>query len=168
MHKQPEYLVINRYGQVPALVHGERTVCQSNVILNYLGETLGKFRGEGESQRWRALEWLAWEADRLLPGVGRTRFFTRFMKPDPAVADYFRKAAEAGIKVLDASLAATPFLVGERPTIADIGCYAPLAYAGEGNIDLAEWPNVHAWMGRVAALPGYKAPYDLMPQANAA
>lgn len=166
-HKEPAYLAISRWGQVPALVHGSRRLVQSNVILHYLAETTHKFRGRSEDARWQALEWLAWEADRLLPGMGRSRFFVRFMKPEPPIADYFRKSAEAGLKTLDSHLAKTPFLTGADPTIADIGCFGTVVHAAEANIDLAEWPNVDAWCGRIRALPGFKPPYELLPKGDA-
>ncbi len=44
-HKTPEFLAINRYGQVPALSHGDLKLCQSAAILEYLSEVLGKFGG---------------------------------------------------------------------------------------------------------------------------
>ena len=166
-HKEPGYLAISRWGQVPALVHGPRRIVQSNVILHYLAEATQKFRGRGDDARWQALEWLAWEADRLLPGMGRSRFFVRFMKPEPPIADYFRKAAEAGLTTLDAHLAKSPFLVGNEPTIADIGCFGTIVHAAEANIDLGDWPQVNAWCERIRALPGFKPPYELLPKVDA-
>ena len=43
--KLPGYLAVNRYGQVPALRHRGLTIVQSNVILDYLARTTGKFDG---------------------------------------------------------------------------------------------------------------------------
>ena len=31
----------------------------------------------------------------------------------------------------------------------------------------ADWPNIDAWLDRIAALPGWKHPYDLMPGSPA-
>lgn len=162
-HKSPGYLELNRFGQVPVLRHGGETVVQSNVILDYLVDVTGRFGGADAGERRQAREWLAWEADRLLTWVGRTRFFTRFMRPDPAVADYFRAQAGGGIQVIDDCLEGRDWLVGGEPTIADIGCHACLAYADEANIALDEWPNVAAWTARIRGLPGYLPPYELLP-----
>ena len=167
-HKEPGFLAINRYGQVPALVHGDLTLCQANVILQYLATTTGKFRGQTESERWHVKEWQFWETDRLHPSMGRTRAFVRFNKPDPAVADYFRTMANDALKVLDAQLAGRTYLVGDKATIADIACFGTIAHAEEANIDITAFPNISAWRSRMQKLPGHRAPYDLLPQADVA
>lgn len=165
--KAPEFLALNRYGQVPVLRHAGRRLVQSNVIVEYIARQCGKFLGPDEDAAWAAKEWLAWEADRLAPGLSRVRFFTRFMPDtDPAVVQYFRTAGEAGLKVMEQSLAERPWLTGEQPSIADIGCWPAIALMGEGGMDIAGWPNVKAWAARLAALPGYAAPKDLMPKAD--
>src|SRR5260370_2818697 len=41
-HKQADYLAINRFGQVPALVDGDLKLCQSGSILLYLADKFGK------------------------------------------------------------------------------------------------------------------------------
>ena len=45
-HKQPDYLVKNRYGQVPALRDGQTYYVQSAAILLHISEALGKFDGK--------------------------------------------------------------------------------------------------------------------------
>jgi glutathione S-transferase len=166
-HKTPAFLALNRYGQVPALEHGALKLCQSAAILQYLAETLGKFGGADDPTRLRAREWLFWDADRLSPGIYRTRAIARgFFKADPAVAAVYREAGTVGLGVLDESLSAQPFLTGAAPTIADIACYGVVAFAEEGEFRLADWPHIKAWGARMAALPGFKSPYDLLPMAD--
>lgn len=164
--KTPEFLQINRYGQVPALVHNGLNLCQSNTILEYLAEQTGKFGGASVEERQRIREWLAWEADRLEPGVGRTRLFERFAKPESAVMDYMRKAGETGLGQLNDLLTGKRFLVGERPTIADIGVFGAIVHMPEGKFEPGNWPNVKAWWDRIAALPGFQMPYDLLPKSD--
>ncbi|MEM9776385.1 MAG: glutathione binding-like protein, partial [Chloroflexota bacterium] len=48
-----------------------------------------------------------------------------------------------------------PFLAGENPTVADMACYPYVAMAGEGEIDLAPYDHVNAWIARIQAMPGY-------------
>ena len=58
-----------------------------------------------------------------------------------------------------------PYILGERPTIADLSLVAYLYYpAEEFGFDIAaEHQNIAAWLDRIKALPGWKHPYDLMP-----
>ena len=166
-HKTPQFLAINRYGQVPALVHGELKLCQSGAILQYLSETTGKFGGSETLVRQRSREWLFWDADRLSPGVYRTRAIARgFFKAEPPTAAVYREAGEAGLKVLDQALAGSAFLTGAAPTIADVACYGVVAFAEVGEFRLADYPNIKSWGTRMTALPGFKAPYDLLPMAD--
>jgi len=166
-HKKPEYLAINRFGQVPALVHGELKLCQSGAILQYLSELLVKFGGANPLERQRAREWVMWDADRFSPGVYRTRAIKRgFLKAEPPVAEVYREAATAGFTVLDESLATSPFLAGTTPTIGDIACYGVAAFAEEAGFELGDWKHVKAWCGRVEALPGFKKPNDLLPMQD--
>jgi glutathione S-transferase len=52
-----------------------------------------------------------------------------------------------------------------RPTVADFSMMAYLHYpADETGYDFAtSHPAVHAWLGRIATLPGWKSAYDLLP-----
>jgi glutathione S-transferase len=170
-HKTPEHIARNRYGQVPALQHGDMYLCQSAAILEYLSEETGKFAGEGTLGKQRVREWLFWDADRLSPPVYRTRAIKRgFFQAPPAVAEIYQTGAEQALQVLEDNLKTTPFLVGAKPTIADIACYGVIAFAGDGEagLDLGKFPSVAAWAKRIEALPGFKPPYDLLPMQDAA
>src|SRR6185369_12296100 len=89
VQKEPEYLAVNRYGQVPALRHRGLTIVQSNVVLDYLARVTGHFEPPAEQDRWRAREWLSWEADNIT-NVAKVRHYSRFRAVDPAVMAYFR------------------------------------------------------------------------------
>jgi glutathione S-transferase len=78
----------------------------------------------------------------------------------------FLKARALGnLAILDKRLAKAPFVLGDRPTIADISLCAYLYYpAEEFGFDIAaEHKNIAAWLDRIKALPGWAHPYDLMP-----
>jgi glutathione S-transferase len=49
-------------------------------------------------------------------------------------------------------------------SIADLSLVGYLYYGKELPFDLAEFANITAWLDRIAALPGFKMPYDLMPK----
>jgi glutathione S-transferase len=166
VQKGTEHLARNRYGQVPVLRHRGMTIVQSNVILDYLARTTGHFEGRTEQQCWTAREWLSWEAD-AITNVAKVRHYSRFRSVDPAVMAYFRPLAEAAIGFVDRALDGRDWLVGEAPTIADIGCWGRMVFMAEGGLDIARWPNVEAWSRRLAALPGFALPYDLIPKKDA-
>ncbi len=165
VQKQPEYLAINRYGQVPALRHNGLTIVQSNVVLDYLARTTGHFAGETEQDRWTAREWLSWEADNIT-AVAKVRHYSRFRKVDEAVMAYFRPLADEAVSFVDRALAGREWLVGERLSIADIGCWGRMVFMAEGGMDITKWPNVHAWSKRLADMPGFALPYDLIPKKD--
>jgi len=163
--KEPEYLAVNRYGQVPTLRQGDLTLVQSNVILDYLARTTGHFAGATQQERWTAREWLSWEADNIT-NVAKVRHYSRFRAVDAAVMDYFRPLAEAAVTFVEGALHDRHWLVGNSPTIADIGCWGRMVFMAEGGMDITRWPNVHAWSQRLAALPGFALPYDLIPKKD--
>jgi glutathione S-transferase len=90
------------------------------------------------------------------------------MKADDNVYNLYSGLANDALKVLEASLAESPFLVGNEPTVADVAVYGDAAYAEEGAIDLGPYANVMAWMGRVEKLPGFKKYEDVLPKQDAA
>ncbi len=165
VQKQPEYLAINRYGQVPALRHNGLTIVQSNVILDYLARTTGHFAGQTEQDRWTAREWLSWEADNIT-NVAKVRHYRRFRSVDPAVMAYFRPLADAAVRFVDEALNGRDWLVGDRLSIADIGCWGRMVFMAEGGLDITAWPRVHAWSLRLNEQPGFALPYDLIPSKD--
>jgi glutathione S-transferase len=164
-HKLPDYLEVNRYGQVPTLRHRGLTIVQSNVILDYLARTTGHFEPAAEQDRWRAREWLSWEAD-AITNVAKVRHYRRFRTVDPAVMAYFIPPAEAALTFIDRTLAGRQWLVGETCSIADIGCWGRMVFMAEGGFDIAHWPNLLAWSERLKAMPGFALPYDLIPSKD--
>jgi glutathione S-transferase len=56
---------------------------------------------------------------------------------------------------MERQLNTTPFLVGERYTIADIALYAYTHVAGEGGYDLGAYPAIRTWLEQVAGRPGH-------------
>ena len=165
VQKTPDYLAVNRYGQVPALRHQGLTVVQSNVILDYLARATGHFEGRTEQERWRAREWLSWESD-AITNVAKVRHYSRFRAVDPAVMEYFRPLAEAALGFVDAALEGRDWLVGDALTIADLGCWGRMVFMAEGGIEIGRWPRLAAWAQRLAALPGFALPYDLIPKKD--
>jgi glutathione S-transferase len=164
--RQPEYLELNRFGQVPVLQHGDVTLAQSNVILEYLADALGQFAGATDEERRDIAEWLDWEADLVSSGLRAARGMVRFQNPDPAVIQHAKARAERALQVLNEVLADREFLVGDSPTIADLAILPHISVAEEAEIDLAPYANVRNWLARIMALPGAGHPYEVMPKED--
>jgi glutathione S-transferase len=165
VQKEAEYLAVNRYGVVPSLKHKGLTILQSNVILDYLAREIGHFEGRTEQAKWRAREWLSWEADHIT-AVARVRHSARFRKMHDEVIAEFRPRAEAALSFVDKTVANQAFLVGDYPTIADIGCWGRMVFMAEGGFEMSQWPHLEAWASRLKAMPGFALPYDLIPSKD--
>ena len=78
---------------------------------------------------------------------------------------FLKGRIDGNLAILDKRLATAPFVLGDRPTIADISLCAYLYYpAEEFGFDIAaQHKNIAAWLMRIKALPGWAHPYDLMP-----
>lgn len=166
--KTPEYLAKNRWGQVPVLEHGDFALAQSNVILQYLADTFGKFAGRSPQERLRVSEWLMWDQDLMASGVGWPRGFARFFPQHEEVIKFARIRGERALGTLDRHLGTSKFLVGNQPTVADIAVFAWVATADEGGWDMSRWPNVQAWAERMLSLPKAAHPYTVMPKESRA
>jgi glutathione S-transferase len=167
VQKEPAHLAINRYGQVPVLQHRGLTLVMSNVILDYLARTTGHFEASTDQDRWQVREWLSWEND-AIQNVARVRHFARFRPDVPdVIAEHFRPPAEAALGFIDAHLSNRTWLVGGTCTIADIGCWGRMVFMAEGGFEIGRWPHLEAWSKRLAAMPGYALPYDLIPKQDA-
>jgi len=165
VQKEAEYLAVNRYGVVPSLKHKGLTILQSNVILDYLAHETAHFEGRSEQERWQAREWLSWETDHIT-AVAKVRHSARFRASHPEVIAEFRPKAEAALSFVDHTVRERPFLVGDKCTIADIGCWGRMVFMAEGGFDIARWPHLLAWSERLKAMPGFALPYDLIPSKD--
>ena len=83
------------------------------------------------------------------------------------MTEFLRGRAIAALKIVDRHLAQAEFMAAGRPTVADLSICGYLYFGDELTIDLGVYPNVQGWLGRIAALPGWRHPYDLMPRAFA-
>lgn len=152
---KPEFKQLNPRGQVPVLSDGEITLWDSLAILVYLARRYG-------SDQWlptdpvaeaQVMQWLAVSENELLYGLARSRAIVKLGRP--FVLETCQAEGKAGLSVLEQHLAQRSWLVTEQPTIADLACYPYVVLAPEGNIDLAPYPAVQAWLKRVESLAGW-------------
>lgn len=154
-HKQPEFLAINPFGQVPVIDDSGSVLSDSNAILVYLAQKYGQGRwlpSEALAAA-RVQRWLSVAAGQIASGPATARLITVFGAPYNAEDSIAR--SHALLKVIEQELASSAFLAGSEPSIADVACYSYIAHAPEGNVSLADYPNLRAWLARIEALPGF-------------
>ncbi|OZI34772.1 glutathione S-transferase [Bordetella genomosp. 10] len=154
-HKQPEFLKLNAFGQVPVLVDGDAAIADSNAILVYLCKKYGKTDWLPETPKEAAAvqRWLTVAAGDIIFGLAAARLATVFAAPVDTEAAIAR--AHVVLRRMDDALAGSPWIAGPKPTIADVALYGYTARAPEGYVDLKDYAHVRAWLARVEALPGF-------------
>lgn len=153
--RQPAFLALNRFGQVPVLQDGDLTLADSNAILTYLA-----LRHDPE-RRWlpsdalgaaQVQRWLSVAAGALVNGPGNARVNALFGRPqDPRCGEIASQLFER----MDEHLATQPYLAAAHPTIADIALYTYTAHAPEGGVSLQPYAHLRAWLARIEALPRF-------------
>jgi glutathione S-transferase len=156
---------VNPMGEVPVLVHRGRRMTQSGALLDYLVGETGQFGWKDDEERREILRWILFDNHKFTSYYATLRFLVGLTHTgDPAVIEFLRGRALGAFGVVDKHVATQPFLVGGRPTIADLSLTGYLWYTEKTGIDLGKFPNLLAWRDRVSALPGWKPPYELMPR----
>lgn len=162
--RTPEYRAINVMGEAPVLEHRGLRLTQSGVILDYLAGTLGRFGPRDGDERREVLRWLLFDNHKLTSYTATYRFMRTFAQdPDPGALAEFRRRAEAAWGVLDAHLAGRHYVVGDGLTIADLSLAGYLFWPDEIGVDWSAYPNIAAWLARIAATPRWRHPYELLP-----
>ena len=154
--RTPDYReTINEMGEAPVLVHGTKKLSQSGVILTYLADHSGKFMPQGEDEGWRRCAGSSSTTRRSTAFSGRTGSSrtSPSRAGDPAVMAFLQGRASTrnlGDRQ-QAARADAQFLVGDRPTIADLSMAGYMYYpAEEFGFDIAkDHPAIAAWLERM-------------------
>jgi glutathione S-transferase len=144
--------------RVPTLVLDDgRPLGESGAILWYFGEG-SRLVPEDRYARAQVLQWMFFEQYELEITIAVVRFWLRYSGRPEAFADRIEEKREIGYKTLDAMERylsdGREFFVGGSPTIADIALYGYTHVAHEGGFEMERYPVIHAWIDRVAAMPG--------------
>lgn len=156
--RTPGFLAKNPNGRIPTLELDEGTfLAESNAILWYLADGT-RFIPSDAVARAQVLQWMFFEQYSHEPYVATPRFIVKHLpagSPRRAELPGRLKQGHAALAVMEGQLTAHRFFVAETYSIADIALYAYTHVAHEGGLDLEPYPQVRAWIARVAEKPGY-------------
>ena len=157
---------LNEMGEAPVLDHAGKRLSQSGVILDYLAETIGQFGPADADERREILRWMLFDNHKFTSYYATLRFLVGLQKgPETPVTEFLRGRARGAFAIVDKHLAASPFLVGGRLTIADFSLLGYLYFDDPTGMPLSEFPHILAWRECVAAMPGWRGPYELLAPA---
>lgn len=80
---------------------------------------------------------------------------------DAAAAAEAERALAAPLKVLDAAVTATPYLLGDRFTVADLNVASILVWARQARVNLAAFPTAESWLKACHDRPAAQAARQL-------
>ncbi len=163
-NKTPEFLAISPGGKIPALQDGEVTLTESMAINFYLAEKYAKgLMPDDLAERAHVYAWSFWAISNVQPLL-LTILHNVMILPEaersPQAAETARQQLVPYIRHLDSALQGKEYLVGNRFTVGDLNAASVLGLAGMLGIDLAAYPNVHAWLGRTQARPSFAKSMD--------
>ncbi len=152
-----DYWTINPKGQVPALqLDSGEMLTEGPVIVQYLADqkpSSGLVPPAGSIERYRVQEWLNFITSELHKSFGP--IFR------PTTPDAFKTISKENLGKrfdwLDKELAGRQYLMGDKFTVADAYRFTVLRWTARIEIDLGKWPNLKAYVDRVAARPKVQA-----------
>jgi len=162
-HRSAEYRALNPTGRVPVMVDGEFVLWESNAILEHLAARVPeKQLGPKDAhERGRLSQWIFMNAAHLSPALAHIFAHTIRLPEDqriPQLVVNGRAEVERCLRPLDAHLAGRDW-VGDRFTIVEISIAPSLSIAPMIGVDLSQYPNVAAWIGRIQQRPSYHKIY---------
>jgi GST-like protein len=173
--KSPEFLSLNPYGKIPAIIDlngpgRPLPLFESGAILLYLADKTGQLLPRDSAARYETIQWLMFQMAGVGPMFGQIGFFHKFAGKefeDKRPRDRYVAESRRLLGVLNDRLADREWLMGNDYTIADIATF-PLVrnligYYGAGElVGISEFPHVtralESFLARPAVTRGLKIP----------
>jgi len=166
--KQPEFLVINPNGRIPAIVDREAddfAVFESGAVMIYLAEKAGRLLPPHPRGRSLVLQWLMFQIGGIGPMMGQANVFSRYWHEtyQPAI-DRYQNEGRRLFEVLESRLADHEYLAGDY-SIADIANWCWVRTHRWSGISVEGLPGLQRWMAAIEERPGaqrgVRVPVDL-------
>jgi GST-like protein len=159
----PEFLAISPNNRMPAIVdHAPAgggpplAIFESAAILQYLGETTGRFLPHDVRGKYEVLQWVAWQVANVGPVAGNLNHFASYAGEKlPYAIERFANELNRLLGVLERRLADRSYLAGEY-SIADMATWSWVFPEYQGRKVLADFPRVAQWWETVASRPAVK------------
>ncbi len=153
-HRSEAMLTLNPAGTLPILKAGDLVLTETQAMLAWLAGNHGPNWAPDDPE---LLEWLGF-ASRLTDSVGRARLHAMLDWPIDVAATY--EAAVRDLRTLELRLSDRAFtgqtwLVGDRPTIADIACFPYAALSPDAGFEHDGYPAMRNWLYAIRGLPGF-------------
>ena len=157
----PALTALHPMGAAPVIVDGELVLAESGAIVSYIIGVHGGGRlayGPYHPDFAAYLYWLNFANGNLQPVMGRSMLLRRAELP----ADHPVRLAQQGrleraFAQVETRLGAADYLAGGELTAADIMTVFSLSTMRHFTpVDLAPYPNIRAYLQRIAARPAYR------------
>ncbi len=157
----PEYKALHPMGIAPVIEDGDLLLAESGAIVEYLIVRHGGGRlalGPDARDYAQYLYWLHFANGNLQPLMGRNMILRRLeLPPDNAMQKSTRDRLDLALGLVEDRFATATWLAGDAFTAADImTVFTVSTMRYFYPLDLAPYPNIRAWLARVAARPAYQ------------
>ncbi|GLJ16767.1 hypothetical protein SUGI_0288700 [Cryptomeria japonica] len=173
-HKQPPFLALNPFGQVPVIQDGDLTLFESRAIVKYLAK---KYEGQGTNllgstigeqamvEQWSHVESQSFTAPcsevvfqiLIVPMIGG--------KTDQAVVDSSLKKLSNVLDIYEERLSKSKYLAGSFFSLADLQhlsyIHALVNLAGQGEV-VTSRVHVKTWWEDISSRPAWKKVAEAM------
>ncbi|MEQ9869259.1 GSH-dependent disulfide bond oxidoreductase [Pectobacterium odoriferum] len=169
---KPEFLAISPNNKIPAIVDTQPaeggtpiSLFESGAILLYLAEKHGVLLSTSLRERTATLQWLFWQVAGFGPMLGQNHHFNHYApQPVPYAIERYQQETQRLYRVLDKHLQDSPWLAGEKYSIADIATYPWVVSYARQRVDLDDYPAVKAWYTRISERSATQRAYQLAEQ----
>ena len=165
--KTPEFMSLNPYGKIPAIVDPDGPdgkplgLFDSGVILLYLADKAKRFVPMDAAGRYETIQWLMFQIGGVGPMFGQIGFFHKFAGKDfedKRPRDRYVGEARRILDVLNRRLAGKSWMMGDTITIADVAIFPwvrnLVGFYGAGDlVGIGEYPEVTRVLEAFVARP---------------
>jgi glutathione S-transferase len=159
-HKAQPHLSRQPFGQVPALDDEGFALFESRAMCRYINEKVSGDLVPSDTKGRAVMEqWISVEGANFMPHAMKFVYHHVFKRPqDEATLEAASKGLETALAVMEAQLSKTPFLAGDKLSLADV-CFMPYidyAMVTPAKEIFARFPHVSSWWNKISERPTWR------------